>query len=85
MKIVQFCGKSVGHQVNCPRVALDAHSNLPGQELAEMSLLSTFSQEGGAIQARLPTGLVALSHFLHRNIPQAPRSPGTVTVPRQLS
>lgn len=42
-------------------------------------------REGGAIQAQLPTGLVAQSSSPHSNIPQAPRSPGAVNVPRQLS
>lgn len=69
MKTVCYCRKSVELKANWPKVAPAAHSALPGQHLADTTLLSAFSLKGAATsKLRFPrtSGLIPSpqSHIL---------------------
>ena len=70
MKTVWYCRKSEELKANWPKVAPAAHSALPGQHLAETTLLSAFSLEGAATSKFSFPNSSGLIPSAHSNVPQ---------------
>ena len=70
MKTVWYCRKSEELKANWPKVAPAAHSALPGQHLAETTLLSAFSLEGAATSKFIFPSSTGLIPSTHSNVPQ---------------